>query len=64
LQIDPSIWDKSNSELDAIIFRANDFVDPGSSSILGMLSGIQQLSTHVKNFAAVCASAMENAFPR
>lgn len=59
LQIDPSIWDKSNSELDAIIFRANDFVDPGSSSILGMLSGIQQLSTHVKNFAAVCASAME-----
>ncbi|MDW5501077.1 protein kinase family protein [Pseudomonas lundensis] len=59
LQIDPSIWDKSNSELDAIIFRANDFVDPSSSSILGMLSGIQQLSTHVKNFAAVCASAME-----
>ncbi|MGJ0629987.1 serine/threonine protein kinase [Xenorhabdus bovienii] len=59
LQIDPSIWDKSNSELDAIIFRANDFVDPGSSSVLGMLSGIQQLSTHIKNFAAVCASAME-----
>lgn len=59
LQIDPSIWDKSNSELDAIIFRANDFVDPSSSSILGMLSGIQQLSPHVKNFAAVCASAME-----
>ena len=59
LQIDPSIWDKSNSELDAIIFRANDFVDPSSSSILGMLSGIQQISPHVKNFAAVCASAME-----
>lgn len=59
LQIDPSIWDKSNSELDAIIFRANDFVDPSSSSILGMLSGIQQLSPHIKNFAAVCASAME-----
>ncbi|HBR1386775.1 TPA: serine/threonine protein kinase [Klebsiella quasipneumoniae subsp. similipneumoniae] len=59
LQIEPSIWNKSNSELDAIIFRANDFVDPSSSSILGMLSGIQQLSPHVKNFAAVCASAME-----
>ncbi|MCU1793980.1 serine/threonine protein kinase [Pectobacterium polaris] len=59
LQIDPSIWDKSNSELDAIVFRANDFVDPGSSSILGMLSGIQQLSTFIKNFAAVCTSAME-----
>ncbi|MGP2467994.1 serine/threonine protein kinase [Yersinia sp. 2540 StPb PI] len=59
LQIDPSIWDRSNSELDAIIFRANDFVDPGSSSILGVLSGIQQLSPLIKNFAAVCASAME-----
>ena len=59
LQIDPSIWDKSNSELDAIIFRANDFVDPNSSSILRILSSIQQLSPHVKNFAAVCASAME-----
>ncbi|WP_210454001.1 serine/threonine protein kinase [Pantoea ananatis] len=59
LQIDPSIWDKSNSELDAIVFRANDFVDPGSSSILGMLSGIQQLSTFIKNFALICASAME-----
>ncbi len=59
LQIDPSIWDKSNSELDAIVFRANDFIDPSSSSILEMLSGIQQLSIHVKNFAAVCASAME-----
>lgn len=59
LQIDPSIWNKSNSELDAIVFRANDFVDPSSSSILGMISGIQQLSIHVKNFAAVCASGME-----
>lgn len=59
LQIDPSIWDKSNSELDAIIFRANDFVDPNSSSILRMLSGIQQLSAHIKNFAAVCTTGME-----
>lgn len=59
LQIDPSIWDKSNSELDAIIFRANDFVDPSSSNILGMLSGIQQLSTFIKNFAAICTSAID-----
>ncbi|EIZ2110421.1 serine/threonine protein kinase [Salmonella enterica] len=59
LQIDPSIWDKSNSELDAVIFRASDFVAPESSSTLNMLVGIRQLSTHIRNFAAVCASAME-----
>lgn len=59
LQIDPSIWDKSNSELDAIVFRANDFVDPGASAILSRLSGIQELSTFIKNFAAICASVME-----
>lgn len=59
LQIDPSIWDKSNSELDAIVFRANDFVDPSASPIFSTLSGIQELSTFIKNFAAICASAME-----
>ncbi|MEO5523423.1 serine/threonine protein kinase [Citrobacter youngae] len=59
LQIDPSIWDKSNSELDAIVFRANDFVDPGASAILIRLSSIQELSKFIKNFAAICASAME-----
>lgn len=59
LQIAPSVWDKSNSDLDAIIFRASDFADPESSSILNMLVGIQQLSTHIRNFAAICSSAME-----
>lgn len=59
LQVEPSIWDKSNSELDAVIFRASDFVDPESSSILNMLIGIRQLSSCIRNFAAVCTSEME-----
>lgn len=59
LQIEPSVWDKSNSELDAVIFRASDFVAPESSSTLNMLVGIRQLSSCIRNFAAVCASAME-----
>lgn len=59
LQVDPSIWDKTNSEIDAIVFRANDFTDPGSSSVFGMLANTEALSADVKNFAAVCASAME-----
>ncbi|ENU2134247.1 serine/threonine protein kinase [Salmonella enterica] len=59
LQIDPSVWDKSNSELDAVIFRTSDFVAPESSPTLNMLVGIRQLSSCIRNFAAVCASAME-----
>ncbi|EPG9047222.1 serine/threonine protein kinase [Klebsiella aerogenes] len=59
LQVAPSIWDKSNSELDAIVFRANDFVDPGSSPILRMLAGVPQLSAFIKNFAAICVSEMD-----
>jgi hypothetical protein len=61
LRLDSSVWDKTNSELDAIVFRANDFSDPGSSPVFGMLSGNKALSADIKNFAAVCASPMEKA---
>lgn len=61
LRLDPSVWDKTNSELDAIVFRANDFSDPGSSPVFGMLSSNKALTTDIKNFAAVCASPMEKA---
>lgn len=61
LRLDPSIWDRTNSELDAIVFRANDFTDPGSSPVFGMLAGNKALSGDIKNFAAVCASAMDKA---
>lgn len=61
LRIDPSFWDKTNSELDAIVFRANDFSDPASSPVFGMLSANKALTADIKNFAAVCASALEKA---
>lgn len=61
LKFDSSVWDKTNSEIDAIVFRANDFSDPGSSPVFGMLSGNKALSADIKNFAAVCASPMEKA---
>lgn len=61
LRLDPSVWDKTNSELDAIVFRANDFSDPASSPVFGMLSSNKALSADIKNFAAICASPMEKA---
>lgn len=59
LQADPSTWIKTNSESVAIVFRANDFADPGSSPVFGLLAGNRSLSAYIKNFAAICVSAME-----
>ena len=61
LRTDASIWGKTNSEVDAIVFRANDFADPGSSAAFALLSANGTLAAETKNFAAVCKSPMANA---
>lgn len=61
LRLDPSLWHKTNSEVDAILFRANDFVDPGSSQVFALLSSNAALAGDVKNFASVCKSPMDKA---
>lgn len=58
LQADASLWNKTNSEADAILFRANDFLDPASSSAFALVAKNASLATHIKNFAAVCKSPM------
>lgn len=61
LRVDPSLWRKTNSEVDAILFRANDFVDPGSSQAFAMLAGNAALAADAKNFASVCKAPMDKA---
>lgn len=61
LQLDASLWNKTNSEADAILFRANDFLDPASSSAFALVAKNTNLATQVKNFAAVCKSPMARA---
>lgn len=61
LQADSSLWNKTNSEADAILFRANDFLDPASSSAFALVSKNASLATYVKNLAAVCKSPMVRA---
>jgi len=58
LQADASLWDKTNSDADAILFRANDFLDPDHSSAFKLVAKNASLATHIKNFAAVCKSPM------
>ena len=59
LNEDPSLWGKTNSDMDAIVFRANDFIDPASSTVFSELMRKPSLATHAQNFAAVCRASFE-----
>jgi hypothetical protein len=61
LRADPSLWRKTNSEVDAILFRANDFTDPGASQTFALLAANPDLATDAKNFALVCKAPMDKA---
>lgn len=54
LRTDPSLWRKTNSEVDAILFRANDFAAPSSSPVFALLAANSALTADAKNFAAIC----------
>ncbi len=50
----PSIWGASSSGAGVIVFRANDYADPGTSTVFAALEAIPSLAGDTKNFAAVC----------
>lgn len=57
----PALWDKTNSDMDAVVFRANDFIDPASSPVFSELMRRSTLATHAQNFAAICKAPFEKA---
>lgn len=59
LIIEPEIWTKTNSDANAIIFRANDFIDPESSKNFKELSKITSLTVKIKNFANICKTTFD-----
>ena len=61
LRVDPSLWRKTNSEVDAILFRANDFAAPSSSPVFSLLAANSELAVDAKNFAAVCMASISQA---
>lgn len=61
LQVDATLWAKTSSEADAILFRANDFLDPANSSAFALIAKNSSLASHAKNFAAICKSPMARA---
>ncbi|MDD2609996.1 MAG: serine/threonine protein kinase [Giesbergeria sp.] len=59
LRLDPNLWNKTKSEVDAILFRANDFIDPESSQTFALLSSNPAIEVDIKNFASICKSPIE-----
>ena len=59
LHEDPSLWKKSKSDNDAIVFRAPDFVDPAGSTVFSQLFGKPALATHAQSFASICRAPFE-----
>ena len=57
LSTHPDWWSKTQSDGDAILFKANDFADPAKSSGFSYLFGHPQFADDAKNFAAICKAS-------
>lgn len=55
----PEFWVKTQSDGDSVLFKANDFADPASSSIFLELFKHPKFSEDAKNFASICKSSFE-----
>lgn len=52
----PSLWSSSGSGAGVIVFKANDYADPGSSSVLAAVAQIPSLGRDARSFAAICGA--------
>ena len=59
LEQHPDLWNKTHSDGDAILFKANDFADPARSTIFNDLFGRPQCAGIAQNFAAICKSPFD-----
>lgn len=51
LAVSPGLWKASNSEPSAIVFRRNDFLDPGTSIIFNQVLGLPGLKVPAQSLA-------------
>ncbi len=54
LELDPSLWTDTGSDGDALLFRANDLVDPESSDIFDKLKTVGGLQKEIDCFETIC----------
>lgn len=53
----PAIWKASRSEPSAVVFRRNDFLDPGASTVFREAIKLPGLKAHVENLAKVASGS-------
>jgi predicted Ser/Thr protein kinase len=56
---DASLWNATQSEAEAIVFRASDFADPSSSAIFSTLFGKPALSRDARALAGICTVGLD-----
>jgi hypothetical protein len=52
----PILWVNTQSDPDAILFRADDYINPDQSSVFQSISQIPQFSEDIQNFASISKS--------
>lgn len=57
LMASPKIWATSRSEPSAVVFRRNDFINPGASAVFQEAVAISGLKSHVENLGKVAAGS-------
>lgn len=56
LDTDSKIWHKTQSDMDSVIFRSTDFINPNSSQTFALLASYPNLKNHIRDFAAICST--------
>jgi hypothetical protein len=59
LQSHPDLWARTRSDGDSILFKANDFADPTTSSVFAELFSRPAIAEDARNFAAICRAPYE-----
>jgi len=59
LEADPSLWDRTESSGDAIVFKPGDLAEPEKSSIFRELVGRAEIGLDVQRLASVCGGSWD-----
>jgi serine/threonine protein kinase len=60
LQADPGLWERTASDTDCIVFRAEDFRDPGASERFRLASQLPTVGRRVEALAALAQSDIDS----
>ena len=55
----PALWEQTESDADAFLFRAADLTDPANSPVFSLLASVPGLEQRVHGLAAICMSPFD-----